>query len=82
MQHSMAEGPLRAQSKGFGMNQHQIDGSWDKIRGKAKRIWGELTDDDFKKAEGSVEKLYGTIQKRFGETKEQIQQKLKQASNK
>ena len=34
------------------------------------------TDDDFKKAEGSVDKLYGIIQARFGDTKEAIKAKL------
>jgi len=58
------------------MNRDQVQGQWLQIQGKAKRIWGELTDDDFKKAEGSADKLYGLIQERFGETKESIKQKL------
>jgi uncharacterized protein YjbJ (UPF0337 family) len=60
------------------MNSDQTNGKWDSIKGKAKRIWGELTDDDFLKAEGSVDKLIGTIEKRFGETKEQIKAKIDQ----
>jgi len=58
------------------MNQDQANGAWDVIKGKAKRIWGELTDDDFLKSEGSADKLYGRIQERFGDTKEAIQRKL------
>ncbi len=58
------------------MNQDQANGAWDTIVGKAKRIWGELTDDDVLKAEGSADKLYGRIQERFGDTKEAIQRKL------
>jgi len=58
------------------MNQDQMNSKWETIKGKAKRIWGELTDDDFKKAEGSIDKLYGTIQRRFGDTKEQIKAKI------
>jgi uncharacterized protein YjbJ (UPF0337 family) len=61
------------------MNQDQVAGKWDVIKGKAKRIWGELTDDDFTKAEGSADKLYGIIQQRFGDAKEAIQKKLDQA---
>ena len=64
------------------MNKQQMDGSWDMIKGQAKRIWGELTDDDLMKAEGSVEKLFGTIEKRFGDTKEQIQSKLEKLGTK
>jgi len=58
------------------MNKDQAQGAWDAFKGKAKRVWGELTDDDFKKAEGSVDKLIGTIEKRFGDTKEQIKGKI------
>jgi uncharacterized protein YjbJ (UPF0337 family) len=39
------------------MNQDQAGGKWDQIKGRAKKAWGELTDDDFKKAEGSMDKL-------------------------
>lgn len=58
------------------MNKDQVSGTWDSIKGKAKRVWGELTDDDLLKAEGSVDKLFGIIQKRFGDTKEQIKAKI------
>lgn len=58
------------------MNQDQVAGKWDIVKGKAKRIWGELTDDDFQKAEGSADKLYGIIQQRFGDAKEAIVKKL------
>jgi uncharacterized protein YjbJ (UPF0337 family) len=58
------------------MNSDQVGGQWEQLKGKAKRIWGELTDDDFMKAEGSVDKLYGVIQERFGDTKETIKQKI------
>ena len=58
------------------MNKDQIKGKWDQITGRAKMAWGELTDDDLKKAEGSVEKLYGVIQERFGDTKEATKAKL------
>ncbi len=58
------------------MNQDQVKGQWNQLKGKAKKAWAELTDDDFMKAEGSMDKLFGVIQTRFGETKESIQAKL------
>jgi uncharacterized protein YjbJ (UPF0337 family) len=58
------------------MNQDQVQGAFEQLKGKVKRIWGQLTDDDFKKAEGSEDKLYGLIQQRFGDTKEAIKDKL------
>ncbi len=58
------------------MNSDQREGQWEQLKGKAKRVWGELTDDDFMKAEGSTDKLFGRIQERFGDSKEQIKEKL------
>ena len=60
------------------MNQDQAKGKWDQIKGRAKKAWGELTDDDFKKADGSADKLYGVIQEKFGDTKEAIKAKIDQ----
>jgi uncharacterized protein YjbJ (UPF0337 family) len=62
--------------KGNHMNQDQAKGKWDQITGRAKEAWGVLTDDDFKRAEGSIEKLYGVIQEKVGDTKEAIRTKL------
>jgi len=58
------------------MNQDQAKGKWNQIKGRAKKAWAELTDDDFKKAEGSEDKLYGVIQEKFGDTKEAIKAKI------
>ena len=58
------------------MNKDQISGQWEQLVGKAKRVWGELTDDDVMKAEGSADKLFGFIAERFGDTKEMIKEKI------
>lgn len=57
-------------------NQDQVKGQWEQLKGRFKRAWGELTDDDFLKAAGSSEKLYVIIQERFGDTQEMIKKKL------
>jgi uncharacterized protein YjbJ (UPF0337 family) len=62
------------------MNKEQVKGEWDQLVGKAKRAWGELTDDDILKAEGSADKLFGVIEKRFGDTKELIKSKIDKLS--
>ena len=51
------------------MNTDIIEGKWKQVVGKAKRAWGELTDDDLKKAEGGKDKLIGVVQERYGQTK-------------
>ena len=58
------------------MNRDQVEGKWEQVKGRARKAWAELTDDDLQKAEGSEEKLYGIIQEKFGDTKEAIKNKI------
>jgi len=58
------------------MNQDQIRGVLGQLKGKAKVIFGELTDNPDKKAEGSVDKLYGLLQEKFGQAKEQVKRHI------
>jgi uncharacterized protein YjbJ (UPF0337 family) len=58
------------------MNDEQVVGKWEQIKGRAKKAWAELTDDDILRAEGSVDKLQGIIRERFGDTKEAVRAKL------
>lgn len=60
------------------MNTDQVSGNWTKLVGRAKRAWGELTDDDILKAEGSIDKLTGIIQAKWGDSKEAVKEKLNQ----
>ncbi len=62
--------------KDHAMNSDQAKGQWEQLKGKAKKAWAELTEDEILKAEGSKDKLYGIIQERFGDTKEKIKEKL------
>jgi uncharacterized protein YjbJ (UPF0337 family) len=54
------------------MNKDQARGKWKRLKGRAKKALGELTDDDAKKAEGSDDKLLGFIQEKVGDSKEAI----------
>lgn len=54
----------------------QADGTFDQIAGKAKAVWGDLTDDEILQAKGSLQNLYGIIQKKTGETVEAVQKKI------
>jgi uncharacterized protein YjbJ (UPF0337 family) len=58
------------------MNWDQIKGSWKQVRGKAKERWGELTDDDLQRAEGSRDHLVGTIQKKYGIAREEAERQV------
>ncbi len=58
------------------MNRDQAKGTWAQLKGKAKVLWGELLNDEDLKAEGSVDKLYGFVQKRFGSAKQQLKTRI------
>jgi uncharacterized protein YjbJ (UPF0337 family) len=50
----------------------EIKGNWNEIKGKLKQKYGQLTDDDLVFSEGKDDELLGRLQKRLGQTKEQI----------
>jgi uncharacterized protein YjbJ (UPF0337 family) len=63
------------------MNQIQMKGDWNIIKGKLKQQWGTLTEDDLQYEEGQNDQLIGRIQKRTGETKEIIEEAFKKICN-
>ncbi len=57
------------------------EGRWDVLTGKAKQIWGELTNDDLDVAEGKTEELIGRIKERTGESEERIRDALERGTS-
>jgi uncharacterized protein YjbJ (UPF0337 family) len=60
------------------MNQDQIKGKWNQLKGEIKTKWAKMTDDDLLEVEGDIDKLAGTIQERTGDRKEDIRKWLKE----
>lgn len=52
------------------------DGRWEQLKGRIKKVWGQITDDDLKKAEGDYQRTVGLIKERTGEAQEAIEKKL------
>ncbi len=63
------------------MNKLQIKGDWNIIKGKLTQKWADLTDDDLQYAEGKQDELIGRIQKRTGESREAVEQALKECNS-
>ncbi len=59
------------------MNTDIISGKWTQLKGKAQAKWGDLTDDDFKVAEGNAEYLAGRLQERYGYAKDRAEQEVR-----
>lgn len=53
------------------MNNLQIKGNWNEKKGKLKKKYAELTDDDLQYTEGKSEELLGRLQKRLGISKDE-----------
>lgn len=43
-----------------------LQGKWHELKGRAKKQWGKLTDDDITRMSGKQEELSGLLQKRYG----------------
>ena len=54
------------------MNEQQLKGKWNQVKGEVKKRWGRLTDDDLMEVEGNYDKLIGKIQERHGESEEKV----------
>jgi len=52
------------------MNETELNlkGNWNVVKGKLKKAYGSLTDDDLTYVEGQEDELVGRIQKRIGST--------------
>jgi uncharacterized protein YjbJ (UPF0337 family) len=58
------------------VNEDIFKGKWKQLRGRAKQTWGDLTDDDLAKVEGSYDRFVGVLQEKYGYSKEEARQKI------
>lgn len=50
----------------------KVKGNWNVIKGSLKQKYGDLTDDDLTYEEGKEDEMLGRLQKKVGETKENL----------
>lgn len=50
----------------------KLKGNWNEVKGKVKQKYADLTDDDLLYEEGKDEELIGKIQKKVGQSKEEV----------
>lgn len=56
------------------MNELKFEGSWNRVKGKLKEQYGELTDDDLQYTEGKEDQLLGRLQQKLGKSKDEVRQ--------
>lgn len=54
------------------MDKLELKGNWNILKGKLKQSYANLTDDDLRYEEGQEDELLGRLQKKTGQTKEQL----------
>lgn len=58
------------------VNQQTLSGNWNDVKGKLRKKWGQLTNDDVQVFDGNVERLVGMIQTKTGEARGNVEKFL------
>jgi uncharacterized protein YjbJ (UPF0337 family) len=53
-----------------------IKGKWNQLKGEARMQWGKLTDSDWEQIAGQKDKLIGTLQERYGWSREEAEREV------
>jgi uncharacterized protein YjbJ (UPF0337 family) len=52
--------------------QLKLQGNWNEVKGKMKKAYADLTDDDLKRDEGKDDEFVGRVQQKLGKTKDEV----------
>jgi len=58
------------------INENVLKGSWKQIKGEMQTLWGNITDDEWDRAQGSATSLAGLVQKKYGLSETEVQSKF------
>lgn len=60
------------------LNNWNLKGRWNELKGKLKQKYGQLTDDDLTYTEGKEDELLGRLQQRLGKGAEEIKREIEE----
>ena len=58
------------------LNNWNLKGKWNELKGKLKQKYGHLTDDDLMYTEGKEDELLGRLQQKLGKGAEEIKREI------
>ena len=58
------------------MNNDQVNGKWNEIKGDLQKTWGKITNDEWETTKGDMKAVSGLVQQRYGEGKEDFSAKV------
>ena len=50
----------------------KLKGNWNEMKGKMKKAYADLSDDDLKREEGKDDEFVGKLQQKLGKTKVEV----------
>lgn len=54
------------------MDELEIKGRWNEVKGKLKQTYSQLTEDDLRYEEGKEEELLGRLQQKLGKSRDEV----------
>jgi len=54
------------------MDKLEIKGAWNETKGKMKKAYADLTDDDMLREEGKDDEMLGKLQKKTGKSRDEL----------
>lgn len=58
------------------MNTDIAQGKWKQMKGQIQQKWGKLTDDDMDRIDGSAERFIGTVQEKYGMSRDEAEKEF------
>jgi len=58
------------------MGKQRMDQNWQRVKAQINAVWGEIDDQELKKARGSLPKMVNLIHEKTGEDRDVIFQKM------
>ncbi len=58
------------------INENVLKGSWKQVKGEMQRLWGNITNDEWDKAQGNATALAGLVRKKYGLSQTEVESKF------
>ena len=58
------------------MNQTELEGKWNQVKGDFKQKYGKVTDDDTTFADRKFDEMLGRLQEKTGKAKEELKKEI------
>jgi uncharacterized protein YjbJ (UPF0337 family) len=58
------------------VNRNILEGKWLQLRGEIREKWGRLTDDEIDQIAGKHDRLVGTLQERYGFSRDEAERSI------